>query len=504
MLGLFKEMAEGIAPFVSSSPPPLDDDNFKFGDEDDLFAGGSLGDALNEIYVQEFEQVKKHLPTFEIELKKTSDLSNNIVGCVDEFDEFLDYQSITVNDINANMVTAPGDSIKSQTCDASNLTNQLEIQTVDEIHFKCDEFDNFEEFVSNENVETDIRSTENEVVSLADIESLKVNYDSKEIESEVSNSSDSGEKVSTQAHIYHQNSNVSNQQQDKILNEESWACFESCGDSLTEEFFPPITSSCLPNDVIDDDDDDFGGFEEATESISDVIHIGCGTEIFKELFSARPCVGSGFVSPLVNLIGAQKDGRPGTYEEHTKYSRIWKKLESIETTPALSMHWKNSSLFQNYLKTINIIQQNLVSSRSSNAPLFASTLGILEPTKLYGDGVSDSKDCGNTSVNDIPKVEFDWANSVLMDPLDACKKEKELLESLEPSLSDPQKSLSLDSFMASVASNNVTLIKNHAGLSVTPHLKVILDRLPDLSFMQAKVLMFPVREEFIGTTETFS
>lgn len=52
--------------------------------------------------------------------------------------------------------------------------------------------------------------------------------------------------------------------------------------------------------------------------------------------------------------------RPGTFEEHTKYSRIWKKLESIETTPALSMHWKNSSLFQNYLKTINIIQQNLV------------------------------------------------------------------------------------------------------------------------------------------------
>ena len=39
-------MSEGIAPFVSSSPPPLDDDNFKFGDEDDLFGGGSVGNVI--------------------------------------------------------------------------------------------------------------------------------------------------------------------------------------------------------------------------------------------------------------------------------------------------------------------------------------------------------------------------------------------------------------------------------------------------------------------------
>lgn len=136
---------------------------------------------------------------------------------MEEFDEFLDYQSITVNDINANMVTAAMDLIKSQTCDASNLTNQLDIQTFEEIQFKCDEFENFEEFVSNENVETineiDIQSTESEIVSSADVESMKVNYDSTEIESKVSNSSDSGQKVLTQAHTYHQNSNVSNQQQ---------------------------------------------------------------------------------------------------------------------------------------------------------------------------------------------------------------------------------------------------------------------------------------------------
>ena len=50
------------------------------------------------------------------------------------------------------------------------------------------------------------------------------------------------------------------------------------------------------------------------------------------------------------------------------------------------------------LKTL-IQFETQVSSRPSNVPFFASNLGFLEPTKLYGDGVSDSKDYGNTFVN---------------------------------------------------------------------------------------------------------
>ena len=178
------------------------------------------GHASNEIYVQEFETVKSQLPIFEIELEKTSDLSNAIEGCVEEFDEFLDYQSITVNDTNVNMVTAPMDSMEPQICDTPNFTNlnQTEVEAFEDTQFKCDEFENFEEFVSNERVETvneiDIQSKVNEVVSLDDMESLKVDYESREIESEVPDSaSDSREKVFIEAHICQQNSSVVNQQQ---------------------------------------------------------------------------------------------------------------------------------------------------------------------------------------------------------------------------------------------------------------------------------------------------
>lgn len=165
--------------------------------------------------------------------------------------------------------------------------------------------------------------------------------------------------------------------------------------------------------------------------------------------------------------------------------RLWEQLEDLDRAPSLKFSWNGSHSCQHLLQSLSIDSRNIAGADSA-----------------------------------IPPAQFDWTSSGLVNPLEqpaaSTLLDLEFLSSLSSATvgsSPPTSSLEKEflelsgsaaapvSSQSSAPSKLQELLRNNVStLSSTrrrPSLlsgeaQAILDRLPDLSFMQARVLMFPV------------
>ncbi|XP_076361994.1 uncharacterized protein LOC143252946 isoform X2 [Tachypleus tridentatus] len=299
----------------------------------------------------------------------------------------------------------------------------------------------------------------------------------------------------------------------KLAEPEGFADFENASFSESVE----ITSEVLP----DDSDGNFADFVSSAISgpiLNDknsVIEHDKNSDDFAAFESAQslPCLPTNLLTGMVSSTTKLKEYFtvvfPGkVLEEHVhmkldqgdhealflgdRLSRshmLWGRLQDIEETPALLYQWGGSRSCQHMLCSLNIDTRNIL----------------------------------------IPPVQFDWRTSGLINPLESELSSSALLdldffsandakaennhiaktssleeEFLGPTPQSPQKLKSepehqphlLEKLLSSVKSTTTTVFPSKQATrppGLSSEAKKVLDKLPDLSFMQAKVLMFPVR-----------
>lgn len=212
------------------------------------------------------------------------------------------------------------------------------------------------------------------------------------------------------------------------------------------------------------------------------------------------------------------------WEHNPKSNRLWDKLHEIEQTPGLRFQWGVSHSFQLLLRSVNVDYHSIL--RTSSVPFFASGLSLLEPTKgpVQSAAKVESEE-KNQSRKDltIPPVQFDWSSSGLVNPLDSTQATSTLMdlsflsstESNSPHLhmssdfgleseflqpccpASPTESNTkppiLQQLLSSTAVSSLPdSSQSYRPSSMSQEAIHVLDQLPDLSFMRAKVLMFPV------------
>ncbi|PNF36431.1 hypothetical protein B7P43_G15892 [Cryptotermes secundus] len=169
-----------------------------------------------------------------------------------------------------------------------------------------------------------------------------------------------------------------------------------------------------------------------------------------------------------------------------RLATVWCKLQDMESSHALSYQWSGSAANKHLLLALGIDSRNILFGPRWNAlvPRFAANLGFspLEPMRASGSSptlLEPAKELPlvETTAEEVvvPAAQFDWNSSGLVNPLDL-----------------PEASTSSSLVQQILASGKSTLVmSSRQGLS--PDTVRVLDELPDLSFLQAKLLMFPVR-----------
>lgn len=226
---------------------------------------------------------------------------------------------------------------------------------------------------------------------------------------------------------------------------------------------------------------------------------------------------------------------------------VWGKLKDLENTHALSYQWGGSSANKVLLSALSIDSRNILFGprwNSSSVPRFAANLGFdpLEPVRASPSSVTTSApklqppnentasvqhavqppraNAASSSEENFPAAQFDWNSSGLVNPLECL--EKELLSlpekkvgpsppsvnPLQPSNAQKQDSHQqlVERILASENSQKPGHRSKNAssrakpnrmrveGLTLCPESLAVIHNLPDLSFINARMLMFPLRE----------
>ncbi|XP_022250639.1 aftiphilin-like isoform X2 [Limulus polyphemus] len=349
----------------------------------------------------------------------------------------------------------------------------------------------------------------------------------------------------------------------KLAEPEGFADFENASFSERVE----VTSEVLPENS-DSNFADFVSSDISSPILNDknsVIQHGKNNEDFADFESSQslPCLPTNLLTGMVSSTTKLKEYFtvvfPGkVLEEHVhmkldqgdhealflgdRLSRshmLWGRLQDIEETPALLYHWGGSRSCQHMLCSLNIDTRNIL--RNPSIPLFASGLGLLEPTRepVLTDRCHEKLLPAEQPISPeksselIPPVQFDWRTSGLINPLESELSSSALLdldffsandaigennhtvktssleeEFLGPTPQSPQKLESepehqphlLEKLLSSVKPTTTTVFPSKQATrppGLSSEAKKVLDKLPDLSFMQAKVLMFPVRSSSV-------
>ncbi|XP_028131999.1 aftiphilin [Diabrotica virgifera virgifera] len=193
--------------------------------------------------------------------------------------------------------------------------------------------------------------------------------------------------------------------------------------------FPATTDPKGVNpDVPDDGFGDFGNFTTSTsdlkpdnQSLEDALPVLDVKEVFKK---TEEVVKDIFVLP-------EEEQEDFIYFELGKDDFIFKQIQDITDSPALTYHWSKSSSQKYLLNSLNIDARNILHGHNWNpsVPKFAANLGVqpLEPIKMESLTPSPSKPTppapqissqSSQEAQDVPSAQFDWTNSGLVNPLD--------------------------------------------------------------------------------------
>lgn len=155
-------------------------------------------------------------------------------------------------------------------------------------------------------------------------------------------------------------------------------------------------------------------------------------------------------------------------------------------------------------------------------PMYAASLGMLEPTKEPVKPVSaaemiasiaqtppvapEKSSCPSDTVQQevLPPVQFDWSSSGLTNPLDGVDPELYELTTakLDPGSSGSRVADAFARLMSTMEKTSTSTRKPRKEENLSEEAAKVIAGLPDLSFMQAKVLMFPATLTPLGCRAT--
>lgn len=187
-------------------------------------------------------------------------------------------------------------------------------------------------------------------------------------------------------------------------------------------------------------------------------------------------------------------------------NQLWIKLQKVDRTAILK--WSQFSSNKNLFVSLKIDTKNiLLGHKKPTVPIYAANLTLLEPTKglpaLQPEVTLVDTD-KTEDVKDLPPVQFDWTTSGLTNPLEVNSK----LQQLDfLTVDDPDLQVKLKAFDSELIHGQRTAMQPLqnilANLKVTKKTRLedlsneagrVISHLPDLSFMKAKVLMFPLKQ----------
>ncbi|XP_034364278.1 aftiphilin isoform X2 [Arvicanthis niloticus] len=227
--------------------------------------------------------------------------------------------------------------------------------------------------------------------------------------------------------------------------------------------------------------------------------------------------------------------------EHGELRDVWTELQDIHDAHGLRYQWGGSHSNKKLLCSLGIDTRNILFTGNKKqpviVPMYAAGLGMLEPTKEPLKPLSAAEKIAsigqttimtpemNTCTSDpfqesLPPVQFDWSSSGLTNPLDASGGstllnldffgpvddsssssstipgvDPELYElttaKLETSTSSLRVTDAFAKLMSTVEKTSTSTRKPKREEHLSEEAVKVIASLPDLTFMHAKVLMFP-------------
>ncbi|XP_071244912.1 aftiphilin-like isoform X2 [Salvelinus alpinus] len=245
-------------------------------------------------------------------------------------------------------------------------------------------------------------------------------------------------------------------------------------------------------------------------------------KLFQEMFPDAPAPQVGVeVVPLKTLLEPPARLQQ---EEHEMKSGVpdngdvlWRQLLDIHEAFGLRHQWGGSHSNKTLLCSLGIDIRNILFTGQKKqpviVPMYAASLGMLEPTKEPVKPISAAEmitsiaqqappvapaEIISTSLPDtaqevLPPVQFDWSSSGLTNPLDGVDPELYELTTakLEPSGSGSRVADAFARLMSTMEKTSTSTRKPRKEENLSEEALKVIAGLPDLSFMQAKVLMFP-------------
>ncbi|KAM6433133.1 aftiphilin isoform 2-T2 [Rhynochetos jubatus] len=193
---------------------------------------------------------------------------------------------------------------------------------------------------------------------------------------------------------------------------------------------------------------------------------------------------------------------------------VWTELQDIHDAYGLRYQWGGSHSNKKLLCSLGIDTRNILFTGNKKqpviVPMYAAGLGMLEPTKEPLKPISAAEKIAsigqtppvspemNTCTSDqfqesLPPVQFDWSSSGLTNPLDGVDPELYELTTSKLEISNASNRVT-DAFarlMSTVEKASTSTRKPKKEEHLSEEAAKVISSLPDLTFMHAKVLMFP-------------
>ncbi|XP_035634869.2 aftiphilin a isoform X1 [Oncorhynchus keta] len=276
-------------------------------------------------------------------------------------------------------------------------------------------------------------------------------------------------------------------------------------------------------------------------------------KLFQEMFPDAPAPQVGvevvplktLLEPPARLQQEEHEMKSGVPDNGAVGDVLWRQLLDIHEAFGLRHQWGGSHSNKTLLCSLGIDIRNILFTGQKKqpviVPMYAASLGMLEPTKEPVKPISAaemitsiaqqappvapaeiiSTSPPDTAQEALPPVQFDWSSSGLTNPLDASGGssllnldffgpvedsgpssstsipgvDPELYElttaKLEPSGSGSRVADAFARLMSTMEKTSTSTRKPRKEENLSDEALKVIAGLPDLSFMQAKVLMFP-------------
>ncbi|KAI1894747.1 hypothetical protein AGOR_G00118930 [Albula goreensis] len=228
------------------------------------------------------------------------------------------------------------------------------------------------------------------------------------------------------------------------------------------------------------------------------------------------------VLSLKDLLELPESKEEQSSPSHRELRGVWWQLQDIHDAFGLKYQWGGSHSNRTLLCSLGIDTRNILFTGQKKqpviVPMFAASLGMLEPTKEPVKPLSatekiasiaqtppasseTSSSTDSTQQEMLPPVQFDWSSSGLTNPLDGVDPELYELTRAKLEISSSSAADAFARLMSTVEKTSSSTRKPRQQENLSEEASKVMAALPDLSFMQAKVLMFPTTLTPLDTSD---